>query len=33
MDIVYIVIVGALWAATIGLVYGCSRLQSRKVSR
>ena len=32
MDIVYLISVGALWAAILGLAIGCERLQSRKVT-
>ena len=31
MDIIYLVSAGALWAAVLGLAYGCERLQHHKV--
>jgi hypothetical protein len=32
MYIVYLVAAGLLWAAVLGLAYGCESLQRRKVS-
>jgi hypothetical protein len=32
MDITYLIAATALWAAALGLAFGCERLQQRKVT-
>jgi hypothetical protein len=32
MDIIYLISVGVIWAAVLGLALGCERLQPHKVA-